>query len=123
VVSFLGSQPYSEIPNLLNNARIFIMASEFEGLPAAMLEALCCGLPVLVPNVGDITDVAHNGENALIIDPPSVECFAEAILALLEDPVLYSHLANGALASRDKFLNEYSFDRSMEIWRSVLSKK
>jgi len=122
VVSFLGTQPYSEIPSLLNASRIFVMASKFEGLPVAMLEALCCGLPVVVPNVGDILDVAQHGENALIVDPPSVEGFAQAFSALLTDPTLYTQLSSGALGSREKFLIEYSLDRSMEIWRSVLNK-
>lgn len=122
VVSFLGTQPYSEIPRLLNESRIFVMASKFEGLPVAMLEALCCGLPVVVPNVGDILDVAQQGENALIVDPPSVEGFAQAFSALLADPTLYTQLSSGALGSREKFLIEYSLDRSMEIWRSVLNK-
>ena len=123
VVTFLGSQPYDEVPNRLNEARIFMMASDFEGLPVAMLEALCCGLPVVVPNVGDILDVARHGENALVVDPPSVDGFAQALSALLADRFLYSRLASGALASREKFMIEYSIDRAEEIWRSVLSTK
>jgi glycosyltransferase involved in cell wall biosynthesis len=112
-VSFLGSRPYAEIPACLNDARIFMMASDFEGLPVALLEALSCGLPVVVPNVGDITDIALHGVNALVVDPPTVDGFAQALISLLKDPDLYQQLEGGALASREIFLNEYSFGRSV----------
>lgn len=119
-VTFHGSQLYTEIPKFLNDARIFIMASDFEGLPVAMLEAICCGLPVIVPNAGDITDVAVHGVNAFVVDPPSVDGFAYAISSLLTNPHLNDRLAQGALRTREQLVVEYSFDRSMEIWRSVL---
>lgn len=123
IVTFLGNKPYADIPKYLTASRIFVMASDFEGLPVAMLEALSCGLPVVVPHVGDISDVALHGVNAIIVDPPTYEGFANALSALLEDPYLYSKLADGALASRNQFLHDYSFERSMEIWHSVLGEK
>jgi glycosyltransferase involved in cell wall biosynthesis len=120
VVSFLGDRPSVDIPNHLRQSRIFVMASSFEGLPVAMIEALCCGLPVVVPNVGDISDVAIHRVNALLVDPPTVEGFFQTINSLMGNGQLYEQLEMGALATRERLISEYSLARAQEIWWRVL---
>jgi glycosyltransferase involved in cell wall biosynthesis len=122
-VSFLGAVRSEEIPSYLNKARLFVMASKTEGLPMAMIEALSCGLPVVVPDVGEVTGVAHHGENAWIVSPPTVENFAQAIGTLLEDAELYARLREGALRSREFFRREYSLAATTEVWARALEIK
>jgi glycosyltransferase involved in cell wall biosynthesis len=62
-VRFLGSVPRSEMPSLMNAADALIMYSTREGLPATVLEALACGVPVVVTPVGVLPDVVRSGEN------------------------------------------------------------
>jgi glycosyltransferase involved in cell wall biosynthesis len=45
-----------------------IITSEYEGLPIVMLEALCCGLPVLSTDVGDIKVVLGEYNSGIVID-------------------------------------------------------
>ena len=119
-ISFLGAVPAEEVPRYLNRARLFVMTSEAEGLPMAMVEALSCGLPVIMPDVGDVTTVAHHGENAWIVSPSTAENFAEAIGVLLENAELYTRLREGALRSRERFRTEYSLARATEVWARAL---
>jgi glycosyltransferase involved in cell wall biosynthesis len=120
-VTFAGERPTEEVASWLRRARLFILTSEVEGLPMAMIEALSCGLPVIVPDVGDITTVARDGENAWIVTAATPEAYAEAIETLLADPARRQRLAEGALATRERFARDYSLESGIMAWRAALA--
>lgn len=119
-IVFAGNQPYQQIPDYLNRSRIFMMASAFEGLPVAMIEALSCGLPVVVPNVGDIPDVAHHGVNAWVVNRMATEAYIDALSKLLGDERLYRQLKDGASKTRQRLIQEYTLDKAQTGIRQVL---
>jgi len=119
-VHFAGNQKYEDIPTFLNQSRVFIMASAFEGLPVAMIEALSCGLPVVMPNIGDISDIAVDGYNALLIDKISLDSYVEALSELITNQALYGDLVQGALETREKFIAEYSLENVKRSWHEIL---
>src|SRR5688572_17019085 len=118
-VQFVGARPFEEIPQWLRRARVFVMTSEMEGLPQAMIEAMGCGVPVVIPDTGDVTTLARHGENALIVSPPTAEGFADAIGRLLDDPALHARLAAGCLAMRDQFRRDYGLSGAIAEWRKA----
>jgi glycosyltransferase involved in cell wall biosynthesis len=120
-VTFAGEEPPETVARWLGRARLFILTSEVEGLPMAMVEALSGGVPVIVPDVGDITTVARDGENAWVVRDPSPARYAEAMAALLEDEPRRRRLAEGARAARARFRDDYSLAAGMRAWRSALS--
>lgn len=120
-IVFAGNQPYQEIPRFLNQSRIFVMASAFEGLPVAMIEALSCCLPVVVPDIGDISDVAVDGYNAKMVKGNEVGDYANAISELLINKDLYDKLAEGACKTRERFLEEYSLEKAKISWEKVIT--
>ena len=122
-VTFTGNVPNQEIPILLNQSRIFVMASAFEGLPVAMIEAVSCGLPVVVPDVGDIGDVAEDGVNARLLQDAGIEGFGDAISTLMSSQDDYQKLQAGSLRSRERFIALYSVEGVKEFWRKTLSMK
>jgi glycosyltransferase involved in cell wall biosynthesis len=119
-IVFTGNQPYQEIPRFLNQSRIFVMASAFEGLPVAMIEALSCCLPVVVPDIGDISDVAVDGYNAKMVKGYEVGDYANAIYELLTNQDLYNKLAEGACKTRQRFLEEYSLEKAKISWEDII---
>ena len=116
-VEFAGARPFGEIGAWLRRGRLFVMTSKMEGLPMAMIEALSCGVPVVMPDVGDVTTIARDGESAWIVETPTPEAYATAIGALLGDPARRARLAQGALALRERFEREYSLEAAQAAWR------
>lgn len=105
----------------LRRSRVFLLTSEAEGIPMAMIEAMSVGLPCVVPDVGDIPDLARDGINAFVVPPLDVEAFASKVVDLLEDEGLYGEMSRNAfqtIRDRDK---EYAFPHIREIWDKALA--
>ncbi|MGG3478579.1 glycosyltransferase [Peribacillus frigoritolerans] len=82
-VEFLGIR--EDIPNLLAESDIFLMSSDWEGLPLTLLEAMASGLPIVATKVGGIPDVAKHNSNAILVPRKNKELFYKAIVNLIED--------------------------------------
>jgi glycosyltransferase involved in cell wall biosynthesis len=78
-VTFHGLKSKPEIADLLRAASVFVLASRFENNPVVVLEAQCCGLPVVATNVGGLPEVVDGTVRGG--DP---RAFASAIGATLE---------------------------------------
>lgn len=83
----------------LAEAQIFVLTSATEGVSLALLEAMMSGLPAVVPDVGDLRDLVHDGENGFVIESPTAERFADAIVRMLNEPALRRRLAAAARAT------------------------
>lgn len=120
LVHFCGKQEFASLPSLLNQARVFIMTSQGEGLPMAMIEAMSCGLPVIVPSDADIEEVAMDEMNALVVASHEPGAFAEKIVALLGNEQLCKRLSEGALLIRREKAEEYSLGHQAKVWEEAI---
>ena len=118
-ISFLGKQ--NNIYPLLHQSKIFAMTSDYEGFPMAMVEAMSCGLPCIMPDISNITSVAINEYNSLLVSVGNTEKYAAAIYQLLTDNVLYEKLAKNALKIREEKRVEYSLENVTNIWEQILA--
>ena len=64
-VTFVGHQ--ENVETWLRKSKIFVLTSDSEGLSLSMMEAMMCGLPAVVSNVGDLGDLAKNGVNGYLV--------------------------------------------------------
>jgi glycosyltransferase involved in cell wall biosynthesis len=114
-VDFLGFDEATE--RYYTRARIFVLTSSAEGLSLAMLEAMACGLPVVVPAVGDLADVVVNGVTGFRIEDQDPDGFVRAIGDLLDDEAQRRRLGENARAT---ILHGYTVEDGTRIWRRVL---
>ena len=82
-VSFVGHQ--RDVAEWLRRARLFVLTSDSEGLALSLMEAMMCGLPAVVSNVGDLGDLVEDGVNGYLVERRRPEAFAERIVELLAD--------------------------------------
>lgn len=77
-VDFRGVVKHQEIANELQNADIFVLPSLNEGMSHSMLEAMACGLPVIVTDAGGMKELIK--DNGYVIKKASVNSIKDTIL-------------------------------------------
>ncbi|HWH24468.1 MAG TPA: glycosyltransferase family 4 protein [Candidatus Limnocylindria bacterium] len=82
-VHFVGWQPRSRIAAMHRGADALLMASRFEGMPIAVLEALACGLPVAAPAVGEIPRLVSDGVSGQLATERTATGIGGALAATL----------------------------------------
>ncbi|MCB0685740.1 MAG: glycosyltransferase [Saprospiraceae bacterium] len=116
MITFHGRQPNTEIPRLLNESHVLISASKHETFGITVLEALCCGLPVIVTPSGGPEQLV-NSENGILLPSDSVESIAEGMTAIHRQ---YSNFK--ATEIRAHVLIQYSKGATIEAYKSLYSK-
>lgn len=82
---FVFAGERSDVADLLPAFDVFAMASRYEGLPCAVVEAMRCGVPVVATAVNSVPDLVVPGETGLLVPPGRPELLSEAIDELLDD--------------------------------------
>ncbi|MGE3276303.1 MAG: glycosyltransferase family 4 protein [Vicinamibacterales bacterium] len=82
-VTFTGYVAPDERPSLYRDARLLVLPSHEEGFGLPVLEAMACGVPVVVSNRGALPEVA--GTAARPVPPDDHPALAEAMRVLLDD--------------------------------------
>lgn len=84
-VRLLGSIPHELLPDLLAAADIFALASASEGLANAWVEALACGVPIVITDAGGAREVVTSSSAGRIAERTPA-AFAQAVAELLASP-------------------------------------
>jgi len=117
LVSFEGQVPYNRIPELMLSSDVFLLPSEYEGLPLTLLEAMTHGaVPVVSDLPSGIREVV-DAETGILVDPENVEGYAAAILQLDSDR---EDLAKKSLAARRVVRNGFSCESMADRWLKML---
>ncbi|NJO92169.1 MAG: glycosyltransferase family 4 protein [Chloroflexia bacterium] len=80
LINFRSYIPREKMPRTYQSSDIFILPSYNEGMSNALLEAMACGLPVVVTDVGGTFELVKDEENGYIFAPGNIE----ELIAILE---------------------------------------
>jgi glycosyltransferase involved in cell wall biosynthesis len=97
-VDHLAHRPRWELPAAYAQADVFVLPSLIEGFPQTALEAMACGLPVIVSEHTFGDDVVEHGKNGYVVPIRDPDAIAECLRALHGNPKLRHEM--GAAARR-----------------------
>lgn len=93
-VHFLGF--VDNTPELFAAMDIFLTASDWEGFPVSVLEAMQAGVPVIATRVGGIPEMIRDGQDGLLIEPRNPPAISSAINLLTHDFALRASIVKSA---------------------------
>ncbi|MGD0173086.1 MAG: glycosyltransferase family 4 protein [Anaerolineales bacterium] len=95
-VVFTGNVSRQQVMAYLQASDLFVLNSDYEGLPHVVLEAYAAGVPVVATSVGGTDEVMENGNNGFVVPPRQMDRMAEAVDRLLSDDALRAVVADNA---------------------------
>jgi glycosyltransferase involved in cell wall biosynthesis len=117
-VVFTGFVNQSELPGLYAACDVFVMPSEQEPWGLAVNEAMCAGLPIVVPReVGCVLDLVQDGVNGFTPAAGDLEGLAGALRRLIEEEDLRRRQGQASLAR----IRQWGYRQCLEGIRSALA--
>jgi len=109
--------PADELPSVYQNAMLFALSSDEEGLGIAILEAMACGLPVVSTRCGGPEMIVRDGATGFLVERNDASAFADAMQRLVDNKELRGTFCSSARriavevfshhASAERFLTTY----------------
>lgn len=106
-VKFLGH--VSDVRSVLAASDVFVFPSLHEGQGGAVVEAMACGLPIVLSDVPALREVVEHEGNAVLVPPADAAALAEGVLHLLQDPTAAQLRGERC---RDVFERRFTLERS-----------
>jgi len=100
-VKFIGPVDEADKPALYRSASVFVYPSRYEGFGLPPLEAMACGVPVVVGNGGSLPEVV--GDAGYILPPTDTRSFGAAIITCIVEQSVADSLRERGLAQAKKF--------------------
>ncbi|MCC6575499.1 MAG: N-acetyl-alpha-D-glucosaminyl L-malate synthase BshA [Planctomycetes bacterium] len=116
-VTFVGT--YDAIWELLPQADLFVLASEYESFGLSALEAMACGVPTLTTNAGGLPEVVKEGETGLMFNVGDINALAAAMSRMLGDDALRAKM--GA-AARERAVSVFAKEKILPQWHAFYKK-
>lgn len=122
-INELGLSKYVSLPgvtkdifNKISRAELFVLTSNYEGMPNALIEAMCLGLPVISTRVSGATDLIEDMVNGVIIDVNDVKGLLNSMIKLTDSEDLRKSLSNQAIKVAD-MLNS---NKICDLWEKSI---
>jgi len=114
---------HENLTNILSGFHVLLFPSLTEGFPLAPIEAMACGLAVVVSRIPWTAERLKDGVNAIIIPPKNQAAIESAIQRLIEDPALLTKLRKAGY----EFAQGYSWRRvageTLRLYESAIERK
>jgi glycosyltransferase involved in cell wall biosynthesis len=117
VVSLLGYR--DDAVRVMSACDVFTLASDHEGIPVAVMEALALGLPVVATRVGGVSEAITDDVEGVLVPPRSPEMLADAWQRVVTDAALRARLAAAAARRAPAFDVRTAVRRIEDVYRQV----
>ena len=119
-VQFLGRQ--RDVAQHLATAQLFVLSSNWEGLPLTILEAMRAKLPVVASDVGGVKEAVVHGHTGFLVPKGDVSALANRLRQLLTDPVLRVKMGEkGRQRYESHFRFEQMLQKTTEVYEAAVA--
>lgn len=108
-VVFLGNR--RDITELLQKSDLFVLLSDWEGLPLSILEAMRCGLPIIASDVGGVKEAVKQSVNGFVITKGDEQELLNRLTLLLTKPKLRLKMGSSGRAAYE---SHFTFNKMMK---------
>jgi glycosyltransferase involved in cell wall biosynthesis len=116
-VRFLGKLPQQQVIKYIISCDVFVLNSEYEGLPHTLLEAMACGVPVIATRIGGIPEIIKHKENGILINKNDLQELKKSIFLLKERKDLCKKLvANAKKCIKEKFSYAKMIEDTLKVF-------
>ncbi|EFI68844.1 glycosyltransferase family 4 protein [Lysinibacillus sp. HST-98] len=119
-VTFLGNQ--LDVHSYLEKCHLFVLLSDWEGLPISIIEAMRVGLPIIATNVGGVKELIIDHDNGFLVERENNELLKKRLHQLLMDAPLRGEM--GA-ASEQRYLQYFTFtpmyQKTLMVYQQAIS--
>lgn len=104
----------------LGETQVMIMASDYEGMPNAIIESMCVGVPVVSTKCspGGAEYLINNNENGILVERGDVKGLADGVKRLLIDKDLYEHVRKNGFEVKTKLDSKIL----LPLWTAYIEK-
>ncbi len=117
-VRFLGKVDNDHVPEYLHNMHLFAALSRRESFGVAVIEAMACGLPVIVSDVGGLPELVANGKEGFVIKNNDSESFVAHTMELLKNR---SKVGQMGISGRERVLANFSIEETIKNFEALYS--
>jgi glycosyltransferase involved in cell wall biosynthesis len=121
-VHFLGER--QDVAERLAQAHIFILVSNYEGLPLSILEAMRAGLPVVASDVGGVHEAVLHEKTGLLFPRGDVNALCNVLHRLIVQPELRAQMGSaGRQRYEHTFTLEHMVAKTWAVYEAVIQQK
>lgn len=108
----------NQIKEDIYKARMFVLSSNYEGMPNALMEAMALGLPVISTDCpcGGPKFLIQNNENGILVPTGNVDALTNAMLKIIENEEFSSEIGMQA----NKLCEQLHPDKINKIWETYI---
>jgi starch synthase len=122
-VTHVAPMPRAELPPHYHRSDVYVLPSLVEGFPLTAMEAMACGLPVIVSTNGFADEVIDDGVNGYIVPIRDADAIADRLRALAADPGLRARMGTAARETAERFDWSRYGERIVGLMRGVLAER
>lgn len=112
-----GYVPNNEMPEIINQCKVFLYPSLRESFGIPILEGMACGVPVITSNTSSMPEIA--GDAAAIVDPTKPEEITAAIQKILSDETYKNELCEKGIARAKKFSWRAMAEKYLTLYKQI----
>jgi glycosyltransferase involved in cell wall biosynthesis len=121
-IDFLGFQP--NVESVMRNASIYVLSSQYEGLPMCLMEAMSQGCAcVSYDCVSGPREIINDNVDGILVDDQNIEVLEEKIIQLIKDEDLRLKLAKNAVKSIVRFSTKKIVDKWESLFVEIIGNR